>query len=75
MTLKAVQDQMFSQKEGKLIDTPSNIKDFLTEIDAVCQKYGVSISHEDRHGGFILEPYDAVTADWLSGATLDKDLK
>ena len=43
---------------------------FFQEIDDVCEKYGVSISHEDQHGGFIIEEYDKDNIDWLKSAAI-----
>lgn len=41
---------------------------FLEEIVAVCQKHGMSISHEDGHGSFLIEKYSEMTRDWLLDA-------
>lgn len=38
--------------ESKRIDA------FLQEIAEVCKKHGLSISHEDAHGAFVIEKYD-----------------
>lgn len=44
---------------------------FLEQLDFVCQKHGISISHEDGHGAFILTDYDDSNRKWLESATLD----
>lgn len=41
---------------------------FLKEIDYVCKKHDFSISHEDQHGGFIIERYDKGNIEWLNFA-------
>lgn len=41
---------------------------FLDEIEAVCRKYGLSISHEDGHGAFKIEPLHEVNIKWLRDA-------
>ncbi len=50
-----------------------NVEQFLKEIGDLCLKHGLSISHEDRHGGFIIEKYNQETVDWLNDASDDTD--
>ena len=50
------------------------IDDFLSDIDKVCRKHGLSISHEDSHGGFKIVEYDESMRDWLNDGE-DKDEK
>ena len=45
-----------------------NVEMFMKEIDLICKKYNLSISHEDSHGGFIIEKYNSMNIDWLNGA-------
>lgn len=46
------------------------VAEFLKEIDAVCRKFGFSISHEDTHGGFVIVPYDSKDeVEWLNDAS------
>jgi hypothetical protein len=40
----------------------------IEEILVVCKKHGISISHEDDHGGFVIEPWSEENADWLRQA-------
>lgn len=47
---------------------------FLKEIDDICKKYNLSISHEDEHGAFVLEKYDDLLAKWLFGAFYGKSI-
>lgn len=42
---------------------------FIEEIISVCKKHGMSISHEDGHGGFEIEEYDDDLSDWLRNAS------
>lgn len=51
------------------IETPQEMKEFFDEIDVVCKKYNLSISHEDGHGSFIVESYNKNNIDWLKGAS------
>lgn len=43
---------------------------FLEELDNLCKAHGISISHEDRQGGFILEPYAPDLSEWMSQASV-----
>jgi hypothetical protein len=40
----------------------------MAEIEAVCRKHGFSISHEDVHGAFEIEPFSEAAMDWLKEA-------
>lgn len=46
----------------------SEIDRFLKEIECVCKKYNLSISHEDSHGAFIIEDYSEEVMEWLRSA-------
>ena len=41
---------------------------FLQEIEEVCKKYHLSISHEDGHGSFIIEKYSDYNIEWIKEA-------
>ena len=43
--------------ESKINKTLKNF--FVDELDLLCKKYDISISHEDVHGAFIIENYSA----------------
>jgi len=47
---------------------------FLQEIASSCQKYKLSISHEDTHGAFIIEAYDESNIEWLMNALFGKSI-
>lgn len=53
---------------GKHIDMPEEMEKFLEDIDLVCKKYNLSISHEDGHGSFVIEEYDDWNIKWLFNA-------
>jgi hypothetical protein len=40
----------------------------LKEIVEVCKKHGMSLGHEDAHGGFLVEPWDDYNEKWLLDA-------
>lgn len=41
---------------------------FLNDLEELCIKYDISISHEDCQGAFILEPYNEKDIEWLRDA-------
>lgn len=43
---------------------------FLREVVALSRKYGVSLSHEDGHGGFEVETLSEYNLEWLAEAAL-----
>ena len=47
------------------------IKSFLDEIEKLCKKYELSISHEDCGGSFIVEEYDDYNIEWLRSARVE----
>ena len=48
--------------ENKKIDA------YIEEVLAVSRKHGLSISHEDSQGAFIVEEFSKANADWLLAA-------
>jgi len=51
-----------NQKEDKMRNA------FLQELASVCRKHGLSISHEDSQGAFMIVEYDASCEEWLMNA-------
>jgi len=49
-----------------------DINEFLKEIIQVCEKHGLSISHEDCHGTFRINRFNYSDALWLYYATDDR---
>lgn len=41
---------------------------FLSDIEAVCRKHGLCLSHEDAGGAFLVEPITAGGLAWLLSA-------
>ena len=56
-------------KYGGEVNMPESMLKFLEDINEVCKKHNLSISHEDYHGGFIIEEYDEHNIEWLFDAT------
>lgn len=65
--------ESWDDNKRKFVKTPEEIKDFLNEINTICEKYNLSISHEDGHGAFIIEKYDEQNIKWLNQATISLD--
>lgn len=41
---------------------------FLMELEDLCKKYNVSISHEDIQGAFVIETYKKSNIEWILNA-------
>ena len=54
---------------GDMCEMPERMEKFLEDIKMVCQKYNLSISHEDYHGAFLIEGYDEDNIEWLFDAS------
>ena len=46
---------------------------FLAEVIEVSKKHGLSIGHEDSHGGFLVHKFSQGNADWLMAADDETD--
>ncbi len=66
-------EKSWSSKQRDFIETPQRVKAFFEEIEKVCQKHGLSISHEDGHGSFIINEFDKDDIEWLKGANLSME--
>lgn len=58
----------WSDADAELKEIPE-IDAFLAEIDVVCRRHKLCISHEDHHGKFEIVNYDHEVAAWLAGAS------
>lgn len=52
---------------GPTIDD-STIDKFLCELEELYRKYGLSLSHEDSQGAFIIEKLDVDNIKWVKAA-------
>lgn len=62
----------FDASTSERVENPK-VDAFLAEILDVCRRHGLSISHEDSHGGFLVTPFDESTAAWLNDASINID--
>lgn len=61
----------WDKTQKKEIETPTNVVEFFNELQTLCEKYNLSISHEDSHGAFIIEDYDNAYMEWMKNAILN----
>lgn len=50
-------DQIVSKIKDEKIKEAIRVSKFLFELNQLCEKHDMSISHEDGHGNFIIESY------------------
>ena len=62
----------FWNKKSLKYETDPKVQKFLEDIWKVCEKHGMSISHEDTQGGFIIENISESNKTWLFGASVNK---
>lgn len=55
-------------KRLKMKKQSEKVKEFLSDITSVCKNHGLSISHEDYQGAFIVENYKENNIEWLKAA-------
>jgi hypothetical protein len=48
----------------EMIENPK-IDEFLEQLQILCKEHGLSISHEDSQGAFIIEGYDKDNIEWI----------
>ena len=70
VTPKTRWSQTANYTGGKTVDSPPYIEAFLDEYAALCEKHSLTLSHEDGHGGFVLEPFDQSNIDWVRAASM-----
>lgn len=61
--------KVWDRINGCMAEMPKEMEDFLNDVESVCKKYGLSISHEDYHGAFLIEEYSKENIEWLFGAS------
>lgn len=68
MNIQDKKEEIYDGINYTWIERPKEIINFFNEIEEVCKKYNISISHEDGHGNFELERYSEGLMDWLKSA-------
>lgn len=59
---------MVNSRDESTQEVVPEVDAFLDEIEVVCRKHGMSISHEDGHGAFIVERFHEFFVEWLRNA-------
>lgn len=54
-----MENRVWDEFLKQYIETPDEMKAFLNEIDEVCRKYNLTITHEDEESPFQIETYKA----------------
>lgn len=62
----------WNKQKGEFEHRPE-IDAFLQEIEEVCKRHGLSISHQDGHGSFVIERYCEYNVGWLEEASVNID--
>ena len=64
-------EKSWNNKTNDYIETPEKQIKFMEEIEVICKKYGLSISHEDGHGSFEIDEFNQNNIDWLKAANIN----
>ena len=57
---------------GGKVESPE-VDRFLEEVAAVCEKHGMALSHEDRHGGLQVVKLEDGDLQWLMDASDERE--
>lgn len=68
---KKLEDKKRWNSKNQKFEDNKNVEKFLLEIDKVCKKHKMSISHEDLQGAFIIMPYHKENIKWLMNASVE----
>ena len=61
----------WNEKINKRIES-KEADEFLNDIIEVCKKHGLSLSHEDVGGGFLIDDYNETDTKWVKAAAISK---
>jgi hypothetical protein len=60
--------ERYDTRTDRVVAESKKIDEFLEEIKNVSKKHGLSLSHQDAHGAFLIEDYDERYTSWLAEA-------
>lgn len=63
--------KMYNINTHEMQEVSANTMEFLNELEKLCRSHNISISHEDEHGGFILQRFSEENIKWIRSASLD----
>ena len=61
-------DKIWNCEKSAYQPMSDNIKQFMQELETLCRKYDMSISHEDTHGAFVIESFSEEYMTWFKSA-------
>ena len=50
------------------MNNKERVENFMKEYEELCIKHGLSLSHEDCEGGFIIDEYNQENVEWVKAA-------
>lgn len=65
-----VPKKFWSSRERGDVERP-DVVSFLTDLALLCRKHDKSLSHEDTHGGFVVEPWSRYRERWLLDTSVE----
>lgn len=67
----AVLKNVWDRKKQDFVEMPPRAKAFFAAYEALCEKHGLCLSHEDSQGSFILNPINDDDIGWVAAAAMD----
>lgn len=62
---------IWNSVKKEFVELDENHNSFYDEVENICKKYDLSISHEDIHGSFRIDEYDEENINWLREANIN----
>ncbi|WP_405101573.1 hypothetical protein [Oceanobacillus sp. FSL H7-0719] len=60
--------ETWNNREGRNVEMSKDMLEFLKDIEKICKKHNMTLSHEDTHGSFEVTEYDEDNLQWLAWA-------
>jgi len=60
----------WSKTKNEFVKTPEKVLSFIADIEKIYKKHNLSISHEDKHGSFIIEQNNSTNVNWLKNSAI-----